>query len=281
MKFVDLEGIALWTMHFTRFYTFLPEEHLLSMCILHCVLPLLAASLSFPQLCAQRQAEWPVQNSRTAIRAIGGTHVLWQLQSVENNSLYSFAPPVLPIENGSWTAAVDRFAPDGPVTEAAGIREYSMRGTLRGHSRFTLRLTFRLGADQRVVRFRYSLETNEPSAVSSFSAGPLEYLRVAVSPRSHIRELQLSQFMALTHSYTLQETSQPFPSIRGQSGLMGPLVTVANGTHHLLLAYEHGSTVPEVFLRFRVRDEAIALQAAKPNTLPGERVDAARSSTWT
>ena len=57
---------------------------------------------------------------------------------------------------------------------------------------------------------------------------------------------------------------------------MGPILVGTSDTHALLLAYEHGSQVPDAFLRFQFApDRSVSLQAVKGNYYDQQTVDAA------
>ena len=85
--------------------------------------------------------------------------------------------------------------------------------------------------------------------------------------------------MGLTHSYTLQENVIRAADLTGESGVVGPILALTDRSNSFLVAYEHGSTVPENFLRFTAsREGQIILSAVKGNTLEGQRMDA--SHPW-
>ena len=214
-----------------------------------------------------------------------GTDVLWQLQAARGAAAYRFAPPQLPLAGGTISGALlDVHADDSPSNDASDIVQYSVHGRLAQAHDLTLRITFRIDIATGVVRFRYTLESANSESSAVFARGPLEYLRLRThTPAPQLREVQLSQFVGLTHSYTLQENDFSFPVFTGGAGVMGPILAAHDGSRTLLLAYEHGSTVPESYLRFKGHAGGeISLSADRANTYPGERIDAAHPwhSIW-
>jgi alpha-galactosidase len=52
---------------------------------------------------------------------------------------------------------------------------------------------------------------------------------------------------------------------------MGPILAASDGRRSVLIAYEHGSQVPDAFLQFRLApDHMVRLAAAKANYLTGQ-----------
>ena len=65
--------------------------------------------------------------------------------------------------------------------------------------------------------------------------------------------------------------------------VMGPIMAATDGQRSFLAAYEHGSQVPDAFLRFQLSpDRSIRLTAVKGNYVPGQVLDAEHpfTSIW-
>ena len=67
-----------------------------------------------------------------------------------------------------------------------------------------------------------------------------------------IEEIRLSNFAELTHSYELSEEKIADRNFEDSGALMGPILAATDGSSSFLLAYEHGSTVPDAFLEYRL-----------------------------
>lgn len=63
---------------------------------------------------------------------------------------------------------------------------------------------------------------------------------------------------------------------------MGPILTIESAGTTTLLAYEHGSQVPDAFLRFRLSSGAVTLEAVKGNYWGGREVgpDSPYRTVW-
>jgi alpha-galactosidase len=97
---------------------------------------------------------------------------------------------------------------------------------------------------------------------------------------TQVKEVRLSEFVDLFHSYTTHEEPIGDRSFDGTSRVMGPLLVASNGRQGLLLGYEHGSAVPRRFLAFRLhKDRKVELEARQGNVLPGAVIDS--THPWT
>jgi alpha-galactosidase len=98
-----------------------------------------------------------------------------------------------------------------------------------------------------------------------------------------VREVRFSEFQEATHSFTLSERSVAAKEFDNELRLMGPLVAASDGRETLLVAYEHGSQVPDAFLEYRLgAARTMTLSAVKGNYLDGQRLSAAHPwrSVW-
>ncbi len=64
--------------------------------------------------------------------------------------------------------------------------------------------------------------------------------------------------------------------------ILGPILALPDTRHSLVLAYEHGSTVPDAYLQHSLREQRVHLSAVKGNVYAGQPIDAARPwhSIW-
>lgn len=204
-------------------------------------------------------------------------HALWTL-SLPGRTSYRFAPPVLPLASGSVTAAL-REVHQSPGSEEG---EHVISGPLLSAPGLILRLVFRFTPHSPIVRFRYELESARGSAAVKFARGRLDYLSLPAGTFIHAREVQLANFQGLTHSYNLSETDLTPGELAARSGLLGPILALSDAHQSLVLAYEHGSTVPDAYLQYSVSDQRVHLSAVKGNVYPGQPIDTAHPwrSVW-
>ena len=153
--------------------------------------------------------------------------------------------------------------------------EYRFRGTLREDPSLGSELRFRL-SDGPIVRFQYRLTATKPHAFSrSGAVDEIEYLGTSFDGLPRAREIRLSEFVELLHSYTLSERAVTRLHFEAGLGAMGPILVATDGRRTMLLAYEHGSQAPDAFLRYDLgRRSHGALRAVKGNYWSGQTVDA-------
>ena len=154
-----------------------------------------------------------------------------------------------------------------------GVTECSFAGPLMARPSLLLRMTFRIAPDNPVVRFRYSLDNQGAEAAAFEQAdGPLTYLSTSLANMSRVKEVRLSDFNSMLHSDTVSEFNVPQRWFTGRLNVAGPIL-IGEGEDHeaLLLAYEHGSQMPDTFLRFDLQpDRVVKLVAVKGNYLSGQ-----------
>ena len=126
-----------------------------------------------------------------------------------------------------------------------GVFEHTFRGSLRDDPSLGLEIRFRLSEDGPILRFAYRLTSTRPRVFTrSGREDELVCLGTTFAGLPEAREVRLSEFVELLHSYTLSE--RPVPDSHFEAGLhaMGPLLAATDGKRTLLLAYEHGSRRP-------------------------------------
>ena len=188
--------------------------------------------------------------------------------------LTNFAPPTFPIDGKLIPAEVRHFAPVGTPTHLDnGATEYLFAGKLVQDPHLQLRVQFQVNDRTPVIRFRYILEADQPRTLSG--ANRLTYLQTSLKQLPQAEEVTLSNFAQLTHSYTLYEQPIEDRYFQDSGTLMGPILAASDSHRSFLLAYEHGSQVPDAFLHYQLSpDRSVRLTAVKGNYVSGQRVDA-------
>nr|CAA9239667.1 GH36 [uncultured Armatimonadetes bacterium] len=125
------------------------------------------------------------------------------------------------------------------------------------------------------MRFRYALHSETPVRLTK-PAGTdvLDYLSVSLAEFDRIREVRFSEFSSLFHTFCPSEHPVDDRHFENDVRLMGPLL-VASGaeTAPFLIAYEHGSQVPDAFLAYDLApDRTATLRAVKGNYYDGQIV---------
>ncbi len=237
-------------------------------------LGLVLAGLALP---ASAEPGPPVLATRTLrVELTGSQEALWRLVPRSGAPAQGFAAPVFPLDGRPVAAALQGLSRVGdPALLPNGVVEHTFRGTLRGDPSLGLEVRFRLSEDGPILRFRYRLTSTRPHAFSrSGREDELTYLGTTFAGLAEVREVRLSEFVELFHSYTLAERDVPEPAFEARLTAMGPILSASDGKRTLLLAYEHGSQVPDAFVRFDLAPgRRVALRAVKGSYWRGLTVD--------
>lgn len=145
-------------------------------------------------------------------------------------------------------------------------------------------LIFRLAPDNPVVRFRYEIySTSGQKLTRATGVDDLEYGGFSLAAFPLVREVRFSEFQEATHSFTLSEREIESKEFASRIRLMGPLLAASDGRDSMLVAYEHGSQVPDAFLEYQLGEERdVRLRAVKGNYWDGQTMtaDAPWRSVW-
>ncbi|BDI27962.1 hypothetical protein CCAX7_000130 [Capsulimonas corticalis] len=203
---------------------------------------------------------------------------LWRLTVHASGRDFEFAPPVFEVD-GRLVTAMGRLASVGaPVVLPNGVAEYIWDAPIEGHLGLTLRATFRVAPGSPVVRFRYELRADAPVRLTKETGRDnLTYLAVSFGQMHEITEVRLAEFNEMAHSFCLSEREVLPPDFENGQRLIGPILVGSDETSTLLIAYEHGSQVPDAFLSYDLApDRSAALRAVKGSYCAGRIVDDAR-----
>ena len=147
-----------------------------------------------------------------------------------------------------------------------------------------MKLVFRLAPDNPVVRFRYEIySTAGQKLTRATGRDRLEYGGISLAAFPLAREVRFSEFQEFTHSFTLSEREIESREFANRLRLMGPLLAASDGRQSVLVAYEHGSQVPDAFLEYQLGpDRDVHLRAVKGNYWGGQPMtaDAPWRSVW-
>jgi len=227
--------------------------------------------LLFCAIPLQAMGQADIQNSQVRISLACGQGCLWEYR--QQGSAYHFAPPTFSVDGKQISAVVRHFTPDGAPTHLDnGVTEYFFAGTLVQDSHLQLRVQFQVNDRTPVIRFRYILKADQPRTLSG--ANRLIYLETSLQQLPQAEEVTLSNFAQLTHSYNLYEQPIEDRYFQDSGAFMGPILAASDHHRSFLLAYEHGSQVPDAFLRYQLGpDRSVRLIAVKGNYVSGQRVD--------
>jgi alpha-galactosidase len=221
-----------------------------------------------------------IQNTKVRVALSCGPGCLWEYGTDQRSFPYRFAPPTFSIDGKEVSAAVSHFVSVGsPNRLDNGATEYSFAGPLVRDPHLRLQIQFQVNEETPVIRFRYTLE-GDPSRKLTAPGGTndLTYLSTSLQGLPDVREVTLANFVQLTHSYTLSEQKVEDRYFQDNGTLMGPILAATNGQRSFLMAYEHGSQVPDAFLHYQLSpDRSVRLTAVKGNYIPGQAINSYQS----
>ena len=210
------------------------------------------------------------------IEITGTEDALWRFVPRSGAPAHAFAAPVFPLDGKRVPAALAGVSRVGDrVVLPNGVREQTFRGTFREDPSLGLEMRFRFSEDGPILRFQYRLTSTRPHAFSrSGREDELACLGTSLAGLPRVREVRLSEFVELFHSYTLAERDVSEPAFEDRLGAMGPILAATDGRRTLLVAYEHGSQAPDAFLRFDLAPaRRVTLRAVKGSYWRGLTVD--------
>ncbi len=237
------------------------------------------ALFALPLFCMAQDAtsrKADIENSQVSIFLSCGQGCSWGYRAAGSSVPYRFAPPTFEVDGKQISAEVRRFTPVGePVHLGNGVTEYSFKGELAQDAHLHLGIQFQVNDGTPVIRLRYVLKADQLRVLTANSgANSLTYLQTSLRQLPQIEEVRLSNFAELTHSYELSEGKISDRYFKDNGAVMGPLLAATDGSRSFLLAYEHGSEVPDAFLEYRLSpDRSVRLAAVKGNYFPGQTID--------
>ena len=218
-----------------------------------------------------------IANTQVTISLSCSQGCSWSYRTAGSTVPYKFTPPSFQLEGKQISAEVRHFSPTGdPVHLGNGVTDYFIEGAFVGDPQLHLGVEFQINEGTPVIRFRYTLKSDQPKSLTAKSgANDLTYLQTSIKQFPRAEEVRLSNFAELTHSYELSEEKIADRNFEDSSAVMGPIFAATDGRRSFLLAYEHGSTVPDAFLEYRLsRSRSVSLNAVKGNYFPGQTIDA-------
>ncbi len=219
------------------------------------------------------------------IRFHGHKELLWQYKNTKTGKALKIAGPRFEIAGKLVECDLINVAQIGePKTLPIDVTEYIIQGAFKQMPDLFLRITMRIPANNPVVRFRYELMgTAEHRLTKTGGKDNHEYLSFAVADFSKIKEVKLSEFNKMVHSFLLSEREMDIRNFNNQTSFMGPIVVGSDAGYSFLMAYEHGSQAPDVFLGYSLSaKKTIGLSAIKGNYLNGQTIEAENpfQSVW-
>jgi alpha-galactosidase len=191
-------------------------------------------------------------NNVISVSIQGTTDILWSYTELKSKKEYSFTGPVFEIDGREVAADLLNISVVGePKVLPNGVTEYLVEGIYRNDQDLKLLIRFHLSPDNPVVRFNYELiPEKEVRLTKSTQADKLIYLKTTLPAEGKVKEVRFSEFNEMVHSFVLSERDIDDRHFKSNTRLMGPMLTLTSENASLLIAYEHGSQVPDSFIEF-------------------------------
>ncbi|MFD2613931.1 alpha-galactosidase [Paenibacillus gansuensis] len=224
---------------------------------------------------------WVESNPWFALSVQEGSPTLLTYTNKHSGISHSIYAPVFELDGEACTAILSNLQETGRRILPNRVSEYELTGEFGPKGKWRLHLLLRVPDDNPVLRFKYRLSASGESVMTkALGKDAISYAGVQFPIRTadgeaEVREVRFSEFVEPVHSYCLQE--QPLDERHFAAGLdvAGPMIASwgGEGEDAQLLAYEHGSQMPDSFLRFRLAADGLAeIQAAKGNYLTGQPI---------
>ena len=224
-------------------------------------------------------------NAQVRLQLAPSPSAWWSYRMAPSGRAFAFAPPSFEIDGATVSdGLIAVHAARAPRTLPHGVTEYAWTGVFAHHPALHATLVFRIAESSPVVRFRYEIYSTSPAHLTrKTGADRLDYFTLSLADLKEVREVRFSEFQEATHSFTLSERTVRPEDLDNALRFMGPLFAASDGRDSLLVAYEHGSQVPDAFLEFRAGvHRVLSLSAVKGNYLNGQPLTADRPwrSVW-
>lgn len=226
--------------------------------------------------CTDKKSLIVTTNTNLEISVSGTDDILWQYTLIKTGKVFPFSLPAFEIDGKIVPAKLSSVKMTGAAQKLKnGTSEYTVEANLTDIPDMTLRITFRVAEDNPIVKFRYELLSKSVHKLTKTGGTDrIEYFKISLKGLNSVKEVRFSEFNEMVHSFCLSERIIDSPEFNDSPSLMGPLIVASDGSNSFLVAYEHGSQVPDRFLEYRLNpDKSITLNAVKGNYYNGLLID--------
>ncbi len=188
---------------------------------------------------------------------------------------WTLQPPTVRLD-GVDTALVPRgWSELGHRRVADGLTGHRYAAAVDGLPDLRLELELRIADTGPVLRLRWRLLCTGHRRLTTAGTGDtLTYLGLSLTGLPRVTEVRLAEFDARLHSYVPAEHPLGPADFAAGADAVGPLLLGTDGTHTLLVGYEHGSPAADPFLAYRLAaDRTVTLRALRGAHLDGQPVD--------
>jgi alpha-galactosidase len=184
----------------------------------------------------------------------GTADEIWRYQLAGSTFIHPISAPVFEIDGEQVVIQLSNFHPSSdPQPLPNGSSEMRYSGEVATHPGLSCQVVLRTAPGDPVVRYRYRLTSTSPRRLTrAKDCDNLCYARLSFPSDSSVTEVVLSEFHEMTHAYHLEERPVPVEAIQAGLAVPGPILVCSGESESFLMAYEHGSTMPNTYLEYRL-----------------------------
>ncbi|KAK9465548.1 hypothetical protein V1512DRAFT_249016 [Lipomyces arxii] len=202
------------------------------------------------------------------IELVTGSNVLWKYTVIGSDIVHDIIAPTFEVDGSDLMALVTAWTSITKKTLSNGVVEVIATGKCTTES-LQLQIYFRVAHGSPIVRFHY-LISGQGSLTKTSGSDNLIYVSLTLSKSTVAKEVRLSEYLEPVHSYTLTEQALDSRHFRDKRPVMGPILTATENGESIVVAYEHGSQLPDAFIRYDLAsDGKCNMYAVKGNYLSG------------
>lgn len=217
-----------------------------------------------------------LENAHMRLSLVGQADTFFLYTLKTSGRAFRINAPVFEVDGAKIPGALSTITELRPPRVLSnGRTEYCYGGPLADQDDLSLELRLLFAQVNPVIRFAYILRSQGRHRLTKQSGqDTLVYLGTSFTMLPEVTEVQCAEFLELVHSYCLAEHQLAPRHFAAGLTAMGPILLGSDDENTLLLAYEHGSQVPDAFVQFHLAaDRAVILQAVKGTYYAGQPLD--------
>ncbi len=224
-----------------------------------------------------------IKNNQIQISVSNTPNSLWEYEILSSGKILNFEKPQIQIDGKLTTLTLINLTKvENFLQLRNSVKEYRFKASIKEIPDISFTLIFRIPEDNPIIKFCYELSSNKKHLLTK-TAGvdDLIYFTSTLNQFSDFKEVRFSEFNEMVHSFCLSEREIVLNDLADNPKFMGPMITASNNEYSALLAYEHGSQVPDNFLEFEISaNKKVMLKAVKGNYTNGYDLTNGYQTIW-
>ena len=208
---------------------------------------------------------------------LGTQTTLFTYKEKQTGEMIEIKAPVFEVDGRQLVAQpASLLLVSKPHTLKNGVIEYLLKGKLKTDAALSLQVTCRVSPNSPVIRFFYTLQSTTPHLLTKQTGkDALNYFTTTFKRFTRFSEIQLSDFNEKSHSFVLNDKPIEERYFENNQSVTGPILIAEKNKTTFMLAYEHGSQIPDRFIQFSLSaTKNISIKAVKGNYYHNQPLDA-------